>query len=679
MADPYKYFRIESRELLDELARLTLELESSGSMESLGSLLRAAHTLKGAARVVRRPGIADHAHAIEEGLADARAGGIAPSREVIDAVLKHLDAIGAELAALPPAAPLAQPRASAEGAPRPAPAQNEAAQNATLTALRAEIAEVDKLIEGIVETSVRLTELRSSLDAGAGLRGLIDKLAARTALPGDSETASEEIKALAQQLRDAFDQLRRNLSAGTDQIEQELRQTLEAAENLRLVPAGSLFVHIERAARDAAHALNKHVHFESRGGDVRLESHVLGTVQNALLHIVRNAVAHGIETPEARRAANKPETGRIRIEVARRGKLIEFACSDDGRGIDFAAVEQAARRRGDAPGGDLMATLLRGGLSTAKDVTTVAGRGIGMDVVRDAAEKLGGAVEARTYPGSGTTFVISVPLARALISTLMVEAAGLAATIPLDAVRATLRFSPQEVLQTAEGERLDYEGRSIPLFSLGPLLGHAPAPTAAARSAVVIGSADETAALCIDELFGIHSVVVRALPAWAPAFPFVAGASLDVAGNPHLMLDPRELLARARDAKMSPAATPATPPTILVIDDSLTTRMLERSILESAGYRVDTASSGEEGMEKARAQRYGLFLVDVEMPGMDGFSFIERTRADPALRDIPCVLVTSRAAPEDLQRGRDAGAVAHIDKGQFDQGNLLRHIGALLR
>lgn len=675
--DPYKYFRIESRELLDELARRTLELEASGGIEALGPLLRAAHTLKGAARVVRRPTIADRAHAIEEALAEARERGTAPRRDAIDAVFKHLDAIGNELAALP------SPTQNTAESDRPQPAsaaQTEAARSAASSSLRANVAEVDRLVEGIVETSIRLAELRNNIESGGSLRDLIDNLSARI----DTRTDNIEIGSLVRQLRDGFDGMRIALSGGADQVERELRQTLEAAEHLRLVPAGSLFVHAERAARDAAHALNKHVQFESRGGDVRLESHVIETVQNALLHIVRNAVAHGIESPETRRAAAKPDAGRVRIEVSRRGKSIEFSCSDDGRGIDFAAVARAAKQRGD-PGdastenpAALMKTLLRGGLSTARDVTTVAGRGIGMDVVRDVAEKLGGDIQAHSVEGGGTTFTLSIPVSRALLSGLMIEAADIAATIPLDAVRATVRFKPEQVAHTAQGDRLDFEGRNIPLISLEALLGIAASPTAGPRTAVIIAAGDDTAALQIDELLGVHSVVVRPLPPWAPALSFIAGASMDVEGNPHLMFDAQELLRLARDVKAARTAAPAATQTILVIDDSLTTRMLERSILESAGYRVDTASSAEEGLEKANAQNYGLFLVDVEMPGMDGFAFVAHTRADPALRNTPCVLVTSRASAEDLQRGRDAGAAAHIDKGQFDQGNLLRHIRELM-
>src|SRR5580692_8972316 len=191
-------------------------------------------------------------------------------------------------------------------------------------------------------------------------------------------------------------------------------------------------------------------------------------------------------------------------------------------------------------------------------------------------------------------------------------------------------------------------------------------------SAVVIEGANALAAVGVERLCGTQNLVLRPLPELTPCDPIVAGASFDAEGYPQLVLDPHGVVEHVHRAgpALSAASAPRAP--ILVIDDSLTTRMLEQSILESAGYEVDVATSGEEALERVRKRRYALFLVDVEMPGMDGFSFIERTRSEPILRDIPAVLVTSRNAPEDRRRGEQAGASAYIVKGEFDQNYLLR-------
>jgi two-component system chemotaxis sensor kinase CheA len=195
----------------------------------------------------------------------------------------------------------------------------------------------------------------------------------------------------------------------------------------------------------------------------------------------------------------------------------------------------------------------------------------------------------------------------------------------------------------------------------------------------VVGQAGNVrAAVGVDRLRGIVNTVMRSLPSWAEADAAVAGASLDAEGNAQLVLDPAGLVAAAHAAEGPVAEAPLRTAPILVVDDSLTTRMLEQSILEAAGYEVDLATSAEEALIKARDRRYGLFLVDVEMPGMDGFQFVSFTRADPVLRATPAILVTSRASAEDRRRGQDAGAHAYVVKGDFDQASLLRTIGELV-
>ena len=330
----------------------------------------------------------------------------------------------------------------------------------------------------------------------------------------------------------------------------------------------------------------------------------------------------------------------------------------------------------------LVRMLLRGGISTSKTVTDVSGRGIGLDVVREAVERLGGEVVFRTDAGVGTTFELVIPPSLASMEALIVEAGegGSAAAIPLDCgaqhaarrrrrhfAAADRRLDPVR----AEGNRLhslvDRPGRRA-LGGRPELDGHRGGGSRRAwrRSGSIVCWArrELSCARCRERL---------------TASPIVAGASLDAEGNPQLVLDPDGLVAAAHrgDAGGEIDATAPRHP-VLVVDDSLTTRMLEQSILELAGYEVDVALSGEEALELVRRKRYALILVDVEMPGMDGFTFIERMRADPALRDIPAILVTSRAAPEDLQRGRDVGAQGYIVKSEFDQAELLAMIKPLM-
>jgi two-component system chemotaxis sensor kinase CheA len=446
-----------------------------------------------------------------------------------------------------------------------------------------------------------------------------------------------------------------------------------------------MFNALERAARDAATTLGKSVAFETRGGDVRIGADVLSAMQSALVHVVRNAVAHGVEPPSERRAAGKAADGRISLEVVRRGSRVAFTCRDDGRGIDMAQVARAARRAGKvseahAPSdGDLLRLLLSGGVSTSAGVTDVSGRGVGLDVVRETASRLGGEVILRTDAGRGTALEVVVPVSLSSVEALLVESGGTIAALPLDAVRGTLRLGPGDVTRTADGESVRWEGRLVPFAPLARSLDlEASHREARGWSAVVLEGAGVFAAIGVDRLVGTESVILRALPKEVLARPVISGASLDARGLPQPFLDAAALAANVRAAQLSAPVASPTQRVVLVVDDSLTTRMLEKSILESAGYEVDLATSGEEGLAKAKRRRYALFLVDVEMPGMDGFAFVQRTREDAELRGVPAILVTSRAAPEDRQRGEAAGASGYIVKSEFDQNDLLRRIGKLV-
>jgi two-component system chemotaxis sensor kinase CheA len=330
--------------------------------------------------------------------------------------------------------------------------------------------------------------------------------------------------------------------------------------------------------------------------------------------------------------------------------------------------------------GDLLRMLLQGGISTSTSVSDVSGRGVGLDVVREVMARLGGQATLQTERGKGTTLELIVPVSLSSLEALVVEAAGVTAAIPADAVREAVRLDGNAVAGSPEGESIVYQGTLIPFVPLAHALKK-DAPSGAARgtwSAVVVGGAGGLAAFGVDRMLGRANLLVRPLPPLAPLDVVVGGLSLDAGGNPQPVLDPERLVEAARGAPRVTSPPPAPVPPILVVDDSLTTRMLEQSILESAGYAVELASSGEEALEKARRQRYSLFLVDVEMPGMDGYALLEHLSSHPDLRSIPALLVTSRNTTEDRSRGIQAGACAYIVKSEFDQAELLETIRRLV-
>jgi two-component system chemotaxis sensor kinase CheA len=315
-------------------------------------------------------------------------------------------------------------------------------------------------------------------------------------------------------------------------------------------------------------------------------------------------------------------------------------------------------------------------------VSQVAGRGIGLDAVREIAAGLRGELSLASRPGAGTTVELCVPVTLSSMAVLFVETAGTTCGVPLDAVARTLRVAAADVIRSEGSESVLDGAEALPFLRLAAAMkpSRSPPDPGRACSAVVVRDEAGRVALGVDRLLGVESVLVRPLPALAPPSPLAAGLSLDAAGAPRLVLDPAGLAAAVRVGARSLADVPApVRRPVLVVDDSLTTRMLEQSILESAGYEVDVAVSAEEAMARARRRTYGLFLVDVEMPGMDGFEFVERTRADPVLRTTPAILVTSRSSASDRRRGEEVGARAFIVKSEFDQAQLLRTIGELMR
>ncbi|GGN07641.1 two-component system chemotaxis sensor kinase CheA [Actinoplanes campanulatus] len=680
--DPLRFFRIEARELVDQISAGVLDLDQGGGPEPVARLLRVAHTLKGAARVVKQKEIADHAHAFEEVLIPYRGGDVPPSADAMRELLRLNDEITARVVELedPPKPPVG----TGPDEPAPAPAPAEVVVNP-----RAATADLDELLDAIGETTARMAPLRTGCATVERLHRSAEVLADQ--LRVGRSTTPATARAAAGRLAGELGSAGRRFTDAVDQIQRELDEVRARAEGLRLVPAGSMFTAMRRAVRDAADAEGKRVRFEARGAGVRMGAHLLGPVSGAFLHLVRNAVVHGIEPEPLRLAAGKPAEGTVTVEVERRGRHAVFRCLDDGRGFDMGALRDTARDRGLLPSGagppddaGLLDLVLRGGISTSPSVTEVAGRAIGMDAVREVATRLRGEVKVRSTPGAGASVELAIPLVLLSMTGLNVAAGGMMVTLPLDVVCGCVRLSAEDAATAAVTGRIVYDGSAAPFLPLAEALyaGTAAPESVGIGAAVVVKGESGLFALGVDRLAGTSALVARPLPELARASPAVGSVTVDADGNPRLVLDPDGLAAEVAGGRLSEARPQATavltPLPILVVDDSLTTRMLERSILESAGYEVDLAASAEDALEMARTRRYGLFLTDIDMPGIDGFTFVERTRADPRLAGIPAILVSSRASAADRDRGRDAGAGAYVEKGEFDQERLLGHIERLV-
>jgi two-component system chemotaxis sensor kinase CheA len=696
--DPYRYFRVEARELLDGLTQGILQLEKASSAlpsDGVARLLRLAHTLKGAARVVKQPKIAERAHAIEGILTPHRESGVPLAKAQISGLFLLLDEINLHLADISLPAPVSEIVRLPIDEP--------------LASLRVEMQEMDSLLHTLTEAGVQLGAMRKGIGAANRLRVLtnllLDLLAVRPASNlGGAPTGMASIahaRSLAQELRSSIDHFQHSLAVDLEHVDGAFVEMRDITHRLRLIPVQTVFASLARSVRDAAQTLGKKVSFDASGGDVRLDANVLASLRDALMHVVRNAVTHGLESETERIALAKPPSGLVRLEVLRRGSYVSFVCTDDGGGIDVEAVRKAAVARGLVSAAKaktlsaeqvvgLLGSVGAAGLSTAREVTELSGRGIGLDVVRATLSQMKGEMRICSQPGRGVSVEVQVPVSIAAMQGLVVEAGGMRVSIPLDAVQQTLRMLKAQIVRSAEGDSILHAGKAIPFLPLdlllrrlgsgGPQLGKR--GTFDIWSTVVVQAEGRCVAIGVERLHGSSNIVMRALPDVVNADPVIAGASLDAEGTPQLVLDPNGLVAYAErsggETFNAAAQAHAKPAPILIIDDSLTTRMLEQSILEAAGYQVELAVSAEDGLIKAQDHRYSLFIVDVEMPGMDGFGFVAQTRADPVLRNTPAILVTSRDSLDDRLRGHQVGASDYVIKGEFDQMRLLQTIRRLI-
>lgn len=660
--DPYRYFRIEAREIVDGLGRDLLALEAQADPDVVARLLRLAHTLKGASRIVKHRELAELSHALEDALAPLR---LAPVAQRMDGALALVDRMVAQVVALP----TVEQVAAATAAPVVVVPRTRSQSIAIPRADTGPLLGAAELLPRADGAALDERGLSPVVRDAEGRRSLIDGVLTQLA----------EIHARTNRLR--AEVAGTPALASVDTLERELRELRLDTERLRFLPASALFTALARTLRDAGLATGKQIAFAGEGGETRVDAQVFWALQAALVQLVRNAVAHGIEAPAARVAAGKPAEGRVTVTFAIHGTRVVVTCSDDGRGLDLDAIRRAAGAPLTTSSDDLIAVLLRGGLSTAPQLSELAGRGIGLDVVRDAAQQLGGEVTARTAPRAGTTFTLTVPVALSAVTVLGAATLERSVAIPIAAIRRVVRIhTPELVAREGGGFAIPFDDALVPVGALSVILGFTFHSRTGSGSAIIMADeAGTLAALSAERTLGIEDAVVHARPARAPFDPIVRGFTLDADGLPRPVLEPAALIAKIRRGTVAPPGPRVRTLPILVVDDSLTSRMVEQSMLESGGYDVELASSAEEGLVKVAQRAYGLVLVDVEMPGMDGFGFIATLRAQPAHAALPAILVTSRDAPEDRRRGRDAGAQGYVIKSELEQATLIALIRTLVR
>jgi len=640
---------------------------------------------------------------------------------------------------LPPVSPAqsAMPAAvtpSAVAAPvAAAPAELEAGQRAQLR-VRADM--IDRLVNEAGEVAIARARVEGELRALKAnlleLTGSVIRLRAQVReieIQGESQIqsgmsvvgeAAEGFDPLEFDRYTRFQELTRSLAEGINDVstvQQSLLKNLDDADaalvaqarlsrdvqqqlfSIRTVPFGSLSERLYRILRATAKELDKRANLEIRGGQTELDRSVLEKLVGPLEHLLRNALDHGVESRAARAAAGKAETGEIAIAVRQVGNEIAIELTDDGSGLNLADIRAKAIAQGriapDAQPTDaqLIECIFQPGFTTAGKVTQVSGRGIGMDVVRAEIAALGGRVEVTTHAGTGTSFLLYLPLTLAVAQAVLVRAGGRLWALPAPMVEQVQQVKAEPLVNLYVARKVEWQGRSYPFHYLPRLLGdlHHNPETARYNPVLLLRAGQNVAAVHVDEMIGNQEVVVKNIGPQLARVSGIAGATVLGSGEIVLIINPVQLAQRPdlpsydpNEERMAPkmsatatSASPSGPPLVMVVDDSLTVRKITSRTLMRAGFDVVTAKDGIDALELMGDRIPDVILLDIEMPRMDGFEFTKTLKSDPKHAHVPIIMITSRTAEKHRNRAKELGVDLYLGK-PYQEEELLRHLREML-
>jgi two-component system sensor histidine kinase and response regulator WspE len=733
-------FRVDAESQVQRLTTglLALERDPSAAPE-LEACMRAAHSLKGAARIVGLDAGVDVAHAMEDCFVAAQRGEVAMLQARIDVLLRGVDLLArishtpeerigewarakraeveAFVAALnavacePPARDRADEAAPAVGAARGDEGEASLAAAATSDggdrALRVTAEILDRLVglagESLVESrwlepfsKSMLRLARRHHDAARAFGEL------REALPDESlnEHAERALLAAERVIRECHrlaSEHRVNLEQFASRSARLANQVYETALTCRMRPFSDGVRGFPRMVRDLGRSLGKRVRLEIVGDATRVDRDILERLDAPLGHLLRNAVDHGVDPPEERAASGKPAEGVIRLEASHSAGKLQIAVSDDGRGIDLEALraaivarklvaEQIAQKLCEA---ELFEFLFLPGFTMKETVSEISGRGVGLDVVQNMLKEVRGTVRVSSQTGRGTRFHLQLPLTLSVIRTLLVDIAGEPYAIPLPRIMRTLKPARDEIAEVEGRPHIAVDGRRVGLVSARQVLtGDRAQRPVEGLAAVILADSHGTYGLVVDGLLGECELVVQPLAASLGKIEGIAAGGLLENGSPVLIVDVDDLL-RAVEKLVSAGTLSRLPrgaeadamqqrKRILVVDDSLTVRELERKMLRQAGYDVHVAVDGMDGWNAVRAGRFDLVVTDVDMPRIDGIELVELIKGDRHLGALPVIIVSYKDREEDRSRGLEAGADRYLTKGSFEDETLIRAVADLI-
>lgn len=675
-------FLKEAQEHLDSLQTNLLVLEKEpGNMPLIHELLRNAHTLKGSARMLGFEDISVIGHRMEDFLKEMEDGERPVDSASVDLLLQGTDAIGRMTDAL------------SRGADNPI--------------------DVEKFIEafdqGLSTSEAILDSQKFETEAlGDTVRTSVKTLDSLVNLLGELiinkkrfEDKSEELKTLGRISEGTVPTAR--LMEFQQALEEDVLylgyiiQELHAeAMALRMLPLRTITDGFVRMVRDLSKSQGKEIELEIRGEHIEVDRLLLESLKPMFLHMLTNAVDHGIELPEERIARGKPAKGTIRLTAHHEGNSVVIEIRDDGSGMDPKRIKETALRRGviDKDEAEMLKDeealylTLRQGFSTSEIVTDISGRGVGMDVVKMNIEKVKGNLILKSEVGSYTEVQLTLPLTLAVIDALMISCSGEQYAIPLSYVQETLKIRSSDIATVAGKEVLSVRNATVPLFSLAQILGHeekGASISGGKLAAVILKQRDQVIACTIDKSHGTSEIVVKSLGGQLRKVRHTFAATIMGDGNPALILDVPDIFSTAEGVSsgglrksLQESQTFVSRGNILVVDDSITTRTMEKSILISNGYDVTIAVSAEDALEKVTNASFDLVISDVEMPGLNGFELTAALRSMDEYRNTPVIIVSSLSKDEHKRKAIEAGAQAYIVKGAFEQGTLLDTVDTLI-
>ena len=695
-------FISEAREHITSLGEGFLLLEKNPQDETtLNSVFRSAHTIKGSSRMMKFIAVSKVAHNLEDALDALRQKKIKASVQLFDLFIKTVEALGLMLDQIAagkevgeaPSELCEELENAAQGilvleSPKIEKQESEAKIKIgeTVKISAPKLDELIKLMGEIVSGYNRSQGWAEKIYAVEGLAKQHNHLIAN--MEDLESSADMEIEDVLQSSAFLYHQLKKITSSFREELNIQrvlLNDLQDRSLKMRMLPLSTIFDTFRMDVRNLARSFEKEIDFVIEGGETELDKKIIEKIGESLLHIIRNSIDHGIETPAERRKAGKATHGIIRLTAHYEGGHVEIELRDDGGGIDLEKLKSKAVKKNIVTQSELdnileseiINLVFHPGLSSSEIITDISGRGVGMDVVKqNIINELKGNIQISTQAGQGTSIIIRLPLTMAIINVLLIQAAQKVFAVPSANIEEIIRLPPSALINIVDQKAFRLREQIIPITYLHDILenGHNSTEIKQDLLIVVASAGNDRIGLIIDALLNEEDAVIKLLPQHLQKIPFVSGCI--ISGNNKIInvLQISKIIETAKKSCIQSKVKRVKHTkeiNILVVDDSISTREIEKSILESYGYKVSLAADGLEGLARLKEFQYDLIITDVEMPQMDGFTLTQTLRKDKAYQHVPVILVTSLDRDADKKRGIQVGADAYIVKGAFEQSNLL--------